>query len=164
MKLNYPSVLCLSFVLTAFPMAAKDKKPSKSENHPTTTEKRDDKEQKGHKGERGEFSAEEQHQFLDYVRERNTSPGRGKKPHGLPPGLEKKYARTGKLPPGWEKKLVKGTIMPKEVYAECKPLPPELVLRLPAPPVGTVTVAVHGKIARVVAATLEILDVFDALP
>jgi hypothetical protein len=42
-------------------------------------------------------------------------------PRDLPPGLRKKYYRTGKLPPGWEKKI--------------RPFPPELVRLLPpAPP------------------------------
>jgi hypothetical protein len=41
-------------------------------------------------------------------------------PHDLPPGLRKKYARTGKLPPGWEKKI--------------RPFPVELVRVLPPPP------------------------------
>jgi len=42
-------------------------------------------------------------------------------PRDLPPGLRKKYYRTGKLPPGWQKKI--------------QPFPPELVRVLPpAPP------------------------------
>ena len=41
-------------------------------------------------------------------------------PKDLPPGLRKKYYRTGKLPPGWEKKI--------------RPFPPELVRVLPPPP------------------------------
>jgi hypothetical protein len=41
-------------------------------------------------------------------------------PHDLPPGLRKKYYRTGKLPPGWEKKM--------------RPFPVELVRVLPPPP------------------------------
>ena len=41
-------------------------------------------------------------------------------PHDLPPGLRKKYYRTGKLPPGWEKKM--------------RPFPPELIRVLPPPP------------------------------
>jgi hypothetical protein len=41
-------------------------------------------------------------------------------PRDLPPGLRKKYYRTGKLPPGWEKKI--------------RPFPPELVRVLPPPP------------------------------
>ena len=41
-------------------------------------------------------------------------------PRELPPGLRKKYYRTGKLPPGWEKKI--------------RPFPPDLVRALPPPP------------------------------
>ena len=41
-------------------------------------------------------------------------------PRNLPPGLRKKYYRTGKLPPGWQKKI--------------QPFPPELVRVLPPPP------------------------------
>ena len=41
-------------------------------------------------------------------------------PSDLPPGLRKKYYRTGKLPPGWQKKI--------------QPFPPELVRVLPPPP------------------------------
>ena len=41
-------------------------------------------------------------------------------PRDLPPGLRKKYYRTGKLPPGWEKKI--------------RPFPAELVRVLPPPP------------------------------
>jgi len=41
-------------------------------------------------------------------------------PRDLPPGLRKKYARTGTLPPGWEKKI--------------RPFPPELIRVLPPPP------------------------------
>jgi hypothetical protein len=40
-------------------------------------------------------------------------------PRDLPPGLRKKYYRTGKLPPGWQKKI--------------RPFPPELVRVLPPP-------------------------------
>jgi hypothetical protein len=41
-------------------------------------------------------------------------------PRDLPPGLRKKYYRTGKLPPGWQKKI--------------RPFPPDLVRVLPPPP------------------------------
>lgn len=41
-------------------------------------------------------------------------------PSSLPPGLRKKYRRTGELPPGWQKKL--------------QPFPPELARVLPPPP------------------------------
>lgn len=82
----------------------------------------------------------------------------------LPPGLAKKVARGGKLPPGWEKKMVKGETMPVEVFRQCEPLPKEILVQLPAPPAGTITVTVGGKAARLLEATHEILDVFDVLP
>jgi hypothetical protein len=39
----------------------------------------------------------------------------------LPPGLQKKYERTGHLPPGWEKKM---RPMPVVVERQLPPLPP----------------------------------------
>ena len=87
--------------------------------------------------------------------------GKGKKNHGLPPGLAKKLERGGKLPPGWEKKVCVGEKIPVEVLKECKPLPKELTLKLPTPPVGTLTVSVDGRIVRLMEATKEILDVFE---
>lgn len=38
----------------------------------------------------------------------------------LPPGLAKKYARTGQLPPGWQKKMEP---FPAELERRCAPLP-----------------------------------------
>jgi hypothetical protein len=38
----------------------------------------------------------------------------------LPPGLQKKYARTGQLPPGWQKKMEP---FPPSLERECSPLP-----------------------------------------
>lgn len=43
--------------------------------------------------------------------------GKGRGRGSLPPGLAKKYARTGQLPPGWQKKM--------------EPLPPAIEHRLP---------------------------------
>jgi hypothetical protein len=80
---------------------------------------------------------------------------------GLPPGLAKKVARGGSLPPGWEKKCVSGQIMAPDIFALCHPLPPEITIKLPPPPHGTLIVAVHGKVFRLAKATHEILDVFD---
>jgi hypothetical protein len=87
----------------------------------------------------------------------------GKKPKGLPPGLAKKAARGRELPPGWQKKCVPGQILSADVYKLCQPLPPELVVKLPAPPIGTIHVTIDGKVLRLAKATLEILDVFDIL-
>ena len=86
-----------------------------------------------------------------------------KKSKNLPPGLAKKVARGGSLPPGWQKKCVRGEIMPPEVYRQCHPLPHEVLVKLPPPPPGTILVAVHGKIVRLVKASREILDVFDVI-
>src|SRR5258708_4547789 len=88
----------------------------------------------------------------------------GKKSKKLPPGLAKKVARGGKLPPGWDKKLVRGETVPPEVFKECQPLPKELVVKLPAPPAGTILVTINGKAARLLEATPEILGVFYSLP
>jgi len=38
----------------------------------------------------------------------------------LPPGLQKKYERTGQLPPGWQKKMKP---LPPSLERECAPLP-----------------------------------------
>jgi hypothetical protein len=38
----------------------------------------------------------------------------------LPPGLQKKYARTGQLPPGWQKKMEP---LPASLERGCAPLP-----------------------------------------
>ena len=38
----------------------------------------------------------------------------------LPPGLEKKYERTGQLPPGWQRKMKP---LPPSLERECAPLP-----------------------------------------
>ena len=41
-------------------------------------------------------------------------------PRNLPPGLQKKYERTGTLPPGWQKRM--------------RPFPPDLVRQMPPTP------------------------------
>jgi hypothetical protein len=105
------------------------------------------------------FSSSERAEIQDYA-EHYGNRGSGK-PRRLPPGLEKKVGRGGALPPGWQKKCIVGEIMPAEVYERCRPLPPDLVLRLPPAPEPTVTVAIGGKVVRLLQATLEILDVFD---
>lgn len=88
-------------------------------------------------------------------------PHKNKKPKNLPPGLQKKLDHGGSLPPGWEKKFRKGEILPLEVYEQCHRLPNEVLVKLrPAPP-GTVIITLGGKVARLLAATREVLDVFE---
>ena len=88
-------------------------------------------------------------------------PRKGKKPKSLPPGLQKKLDRGGSLPPGWEMKFRKGEVLPVEVYEQCHPLPREVLVKLPPQPPGTVIITLGGKVARLLAATREILDVFE---
>lgn len=88
-------------------------------------------------------------------------PRKGKKPKGLPPGLQKKVERGEALPPGWEKRFHQGEIIPEEVYRQCHPLPNEVLVKLPPQPAGTVLITIGGKVARILAATREILDVFE---
>ena len=88
-------------------------------------------------------------------------PKKGKKPKKLPHGLQKKLDRGEPLPPGWEKKLKKGEIVPVEIYQHCEPLPREVTVQLPPQPPGTILITIGGKVARLLAATREILDVFE---
>jgi hypothetical protein len=106
------------------------------------------------------IGAPERDVIRSYVRTRVEAP-KGKKAKGLPPGLAKKVAAGGELPPGWQKKCVRGEILPIEVHKHCRPLPAEIVVKLPAPPAGTILVAIDGKVVRLAKATREILDVFD---
>jgi len=148
------SLICL-FALTAFnaPLAVDkgNKKSKKMDDAP---------------GVKVDFSitTSERKIIQDYCNGAGTKGKKGKKAKSLPPGLAKKVARGGNLPPGWEKKVVVHEIMPPEVFKECHPLPQEIVVKLPAPPVGAITVAVEGRVVRLMEATREILDVFDVLP
>lgn len=72
-------------------------------------------------------------------------------PRDLPPGLRKKYYRTGKLPPGWEKKM--------------QPFPPELVRLLPPPPpncergyIDCVAV-VYDRTTRIILDSIDLIGV-----
>ena len=53
--------------------------------------------------------------------------------------------------------------MPVEIYRRSEPLPQEVVVKLPPPPPNTILVTVDAKVFRLAKASLEILDVFDAL-
>jgi hypothetical protein len=70
----------------------------------------------------------------------------------VPPGLRRKYYRTGTLPPGWQKKL--------------QPFPPELARQLPPPPpncdrgyIDGVAI-VYNRTTRVI---LDSIDLFGAV-
>jgi hypothetical protein len=75
--------------------------------------------------------------------------------------LAKKVARGGDLPPGWQKKCVPGWIMPIEIFHHCHPLPHAILVKLPAPPPGTVLVAIDGRVMRVHKESREVHAVFE---
>ncbi|PYM11878.1 MAG: hypothetical protein DME18_12785 [Verrucomicrobia bacterium] len=152
------SLVCLLALVAFHPMGAAERKKSKSDDKLSENSRAP-----GIKAEFG-ITTSERKVIQEYCVSVETRGKKGRKAKSLPPGLAKKAARGGKLPPGWEKKVVKTQIMPPEVFKECHPLPKEVVVRLPAPPVGTVLVAVEGKVVRLLEATREILDVFDVLP
>jgi len=70
-------------------------------------------------------------------------------PADLPPGLRKKYYRTGKLPPGWEKRL--------------QPFPPVVVQRLPRLPPNCGRGYLDGFAVVYDRRTRVILDVMDLI-
>ncbi|WP_290622906.1 hypothetical protein [Kangiella sp.] len=85
----------------------------------------------------------------------------GGKQKKLPPGLKKKYERTGELPPGWEMKLQRGEVLSEDVYRYGRPLPYDLRQRLPIGPTGSKIIEVEGKIIRVMENTREIIDILS---
>ncbi len=96
--------------------------------------------------------------YRDYDYEYNRDGGKQKK---LPPGLKKKYERTGELPPGWEMKLQRGEVLSEDVYRYGRPLPYDLRQRLPIGPTGSKIIEVEGKIIRVMENTREIIDILS---
>jgi hypothetical protein len=70
-------------------------------------------------------------------------------PRDIPPGLRKKYYRTGRLPTGWQKKI--------------QPFPPELVRVLPAPPPNCERGYIDGVAVVYDRRTRIILDSIDLI-
>ncbi len=153
------SLICVAGLLPALPVMAKDNHGNgrKGENEEAVRNRDEGRDRRGE--DHRQFSDDERRKIYGYCQ--GFGRQEGKHPRSLPPGLAKKLARGGKLPPGWEDRCVPGQVMPVDVYHECHPLPPELTVKLPVPPVGTITVAVGGKVVRLLEATREILDVFN---
>jgi hypothetical protein len=105
---------------------------------------------------------QERRVIREYCRNTAVTTPRGRTAHKLPPGLAKRIVRND-VPQDWHKKVVVGQVLPEPVFHECAPLPREISVRLPKPPVGTITVAVEGKVVRLLEATREIVDVFDIM-
>ncbi|MGB0860271.1 MULTISPECIES: hypothetical protein [Pseudoalteromonas] len=86
-----------------------------------------------------------------------TSPliAKNDKKHGdksLPPGLQKKYERTGQLPPGWQKKIVVGKPIEYDIYRHHKVI-------VPVDNKGLITVSIDGKLIRLIEATREVVEI-----
>ncbi len=75
----------------------------------------------------------------------------------LPPGLQQKVARGGKLPPGWPKKLQTGQRLPASLYYTSQRLPSYDGIRHID---GVSDVIIDNEVVRVIDATQTILDVF----
>jgi hypothetical protein len=80
---------------------------------------------------------------------------------GLPPGLQKKVERGGKLPPGWERKLKIGQPLEHDLYRQAEPVSDRIKTHLPAGPAGSIEVKLEGKVVRLYKATREIINVFE---
>lgn len=127
----------------------------------------DDKQQIAPKVSRdGLFHDDEARLIRDYYRDQDRSRDRdrdfnGGKEKQLPPGLKKKYERTGELPPGWEKKLQRGEVLSEDVYRYGQPLPQDLRQQLPIAPAGSKIIEVEGKVIRVLENSREIIDILN---
>ena len=84
----------------------------------------------------------------------NSTTNNGHKDKSLPPGLAKKYDRTGELPPGWEKKLAVGKRLDRDIYKHARVV-------VPLGKEGTVTVRIENKVVRLIQATREIVEILD---
>ncbi|MDB6027233.1 MAG: hypothetical protein JWM68_3456 [Verrucomicrobiales bacterium] len=152
----------IALSVTVSPLIAKDKSKhhDQSDKKSSSAKADDSKTEHSKSDSKSAISLKERELIQTYVNSFEEK-GKGKKNKGLPPGLAKKVENGGKLPPGWEKKVSVGEKISVEVLKECKPLPKELVLKLPPPPVGTLTLTIDGKIVRLMEASKVILDVFD---
>ena len=95
-----------------------------------------------------DFSGNERREIETYF---SSHPGAR---NDLPPGLAKK----NKIPPGWQKKLSRGQRIPDDIWAHHLPLPHEILIKLPPPPIGIITVRIDDRILRVREKTHELLD------
>lgn len=109
---------------------------------------------------RRHFSHDDQRLIRDYY-QRHQYEQPGEPPKSLPPGLQKKYERTGQLPPGWQKKVHRGEVLPVDIYRYGREVPYDLRRQLPIGPVGSKILEIEGKIIRVMEGSRMILDVFD---
>ena len=79
----------------------------------------------------------------------------------LPPGLQTQIAPGKARPPEWQHQLARGARLSQEYYGWGRPLPADLLRRLPPPPPGTEILQIETRILRLDAATRTILDFFS---
>jgi hypothetical protein len=79
----------------------------------------------------------------------------------LPPGLQKKLARGGKLPPGWQNKVARGEVLDSEILRHSELLPYELTRNLPELRDGEEIRRVGDKVVRVLEGNGTVIDVID---
>jgi hypothetical protein len=113
MKRSIPMIL--AFVLLGTPAVASNKHwhEDKKHAHKHAAYDDDDDRDVDHRGGRCYFGPADVRVIREYYVPRYQS---------LPPGLQKKYRRTGQLPPGWQKKLQP---LPIEVERRLIVLPPQ---------------------------------------
>jgi len=96
----------------------------------------------------------------NYIEQSAVSTPRGRSSFKLPPTIAPEVTRAD-MPPNWDKRLKRGEVLPDVVLQQSQPLPRELTAKLPTGPKGSTMVGVDGKVLRLMAASHEILDVFD---
>ena len=146
-KLDRRKLFTLGFSVLAvstLPLIAKDKDKNRDEKHGNKHGRgNDDHEEDEHGRGNGRANGYFRQEDAVYLRQYYSGP------RDLPPGLRKKYYKTGKLPPGWEKRF--------------HPFPPELVQRLSPPPPYCERGYVDGVAVVYDRRTRVILDVLDLI-
>jgi hypothetical protein len=102
----------------------------------------------------------------DHMSDRERSEHRHSNRHNkgyrdLPPGLQRKLARSERLPRGWQRKLVRGEVMPQELYRYATPLPANYRTRARIDGRNTELVLLGDKVVRLVEGRGTIVDVID---
>ncbi|PSL16803.1 hypothetical protein CLV44_101203 [Marinobacterium halophilum] len=80
---------------------------------------------------------------------------------GLPPGLQKKLERGGRLPPGWQDKVRRGEVLDAELYRSGERLPREYLDRLGHGSEAAELILLGDRIVRVAEGRGTVLDVVE---
>lgn len=159
-------VLGFSLVVAGAPNGKGKSKQHKSDKSEVATEHPEDQEEKLNEEDETEeaqkssktkkFSERDKKIIEDFFEQ--AQGGQWRTENKLPPGLQKKYARTGTLPTGWQKKLELGKPLPEDIAKKAVSLPDALKKQLPPEPEGTETVMIEDEIVRIAKKTREVID------